>query len=441
MKKQVNVGLIGLGVVGSGTVAVLRDHSEEIAARLDFSLKLKTVFSRNIDKKETRWIGPETRLTSRVDDILEDPEIDIVVELIGGIEPAKQMILRALNNKKSVVTANKLLLAEHGFELIDVARANKVTLGMEASVAGGIPILRVIQEGLVGERITSIRGILNGTANYILSEMEKTGRPLAEILKEAQEQGYAESDPTLDIEGYDACNKLAILAIMSFGARVRYKDIPVRGISSIIPIDFTYAHRLGCTIKLLAIAERRSTGNLALSVQPVLIPTSNILAKVEGAFNAILVRGAKSGDSMYYGKGAGGAPTGIAVVSDIISVARNLVLGRASRTFPFNYEFLHLSQLADKREFTYPYYVRFVVKDQLGIIARLAETLAKYGINIDAVLQEPIKDKKNLPFVITLEAISEDRVEQATKEMSTLEFLKEEPLVLRIDNMESGETS
>lgn len=435
MKKEIQVGLLGLGTVGAGTVQVLQDHAEEIEARLGFPLRLKTVYSRNIQAKDTSWIRPEVRLATRVDDILEDTGIDIVVEVIGGIEPAKSIIMRALHNKKSVVTANKFLLARYGSEIIEAARLNNVALGVEASVAGGIPILRVIQEGLVGERIRAVYGILNGTANYILGEIERSGRSLNEALKEAQALGYAEVDPTRDLEGLDARDKLAILAMMCFGERTHYKGIAVAGITRITPIDFRYAHGLGCTIKLIAAGRRLPSGNLALSVQPALIPRASILAKVDGAFNAIMIHGAKSGESMYYGRGAGGAPTGIAIVSDIVGVARNLASANPLRTPPLSYHEFEEPQWASKEEFQHAYYLRFTVRDRPGIIERLAHSLARFGINIHAVFQEPYPDKQNLPFVITVEKTSQDRMERALRDMDKLEFLTEPPLLLQFDDL------
>lgn len=436
MGKGICVGLIGFGTVGAGTARIIQEHAGEIERRLGFPLRLKTICNRRIENKDTSWVDRSVRLTSDPRLVLEDPEIEIVVEAIGGVGAARDVVISAIEHGKHVVTANKLLLAGYARELIALAERRGVSLGIEASVAGGIPVLRAVREGLAGERIRAVYGILNGTANFILSEMER-GRSFAEALAEAQARGYAEADPRLDIEGEDARDKLAILAMLCFGASIESSSIPVSGISRLEAIDFQYAARLtgsppGYTIRLIASARRVDHDRLALGVRPVLVPADSMLGRVSGPFNAVFILGEKGGETMYYGRGAGGNPTGIAVVSDIIALARDIA-ARVRRRAP-ELGFLDFvappAGLVDQR---FPYYLRFVVRDRPGIIAALASILARHAINIEAVLQEPFKDKSRLPFVITLEPALESQIAAALAEMRGLDFLAEEPLALPIE--------
>jgi homoserine dehydrogenase len=434
-KDAINIGFLGFGTVGGGAARILTEHHQEISSRCNIPIKIKAICSRNIDKKDTAWLDPSVARARDAKILIEDPEIDIIVEAIGGLEPAQTYIKQAFDRGKSVVTANKLLLAATGDELPKAATAAGVNLGIEAAVAGGIPIINAIREGLAGEKIASLHGILNGTTNYILTEMEKTGRPFAEILANAQNLGYAEADPSLDIDGLDARDKLAILIMLSFGRVVTPQSIPTQGISRLMPVDFIYGSHLGYTIRLICSA-RIDQGELAISVGPTLVPRTSILAKVDGSFNAILITGESGGRSMYYGRGAGGGPTGIAVVSDIIRMAREMSRGITNLSPTLNYLTLQKEPLMNAAKFQFPYSLRFIAKDRPGIIARLAEILAKHQINIDAVLQEKsFENKQHLPFVITLEAAPEDAVKQAIVEMDNLDFLTEPPLALKIEEI------
>jgi homoserine dehydrogenase len=342
------------------------------------------------------------------------------------------MIDGAIANRKSVVTANKELMAACGSEIWDRAIRAGINLAMEASVAGGIPIHAVLREGISGDRVVALYGILNGTSNYILTEMEKHGTAFDAVLAEAQRLGYAEADPSADVDGYDARSKLAILAALAFGEKITPADIFVEGIRRISPMDFEYAHQLGHTIRLICGARQTADG-LILSVRPALIGSGTIIASVQGAYNAVWVKGRFGEDTFYYGRGAGSLPTGVAVVSDLMRVAREIRYGRPERVSPFAHERLgEYKPLSVTRE-KCAYYLRFRVDDRPGIIAALAGILAEQHISLEAVLQLPSDTKRDLPFVITVEPTYEDAVRQAVEKMSHLEFLREPPLALPME--------
>ena len=400
----VNLGLIGLGNVGRGTLRILADNAAQIEAKLGFPLHVKAVCSRSVieNPPDELSLFPDARRTSRWQEVVDDPDVEVVAELIGGVSTAADIIGKSIQRGKSVVTANKELMAERGAEIWDQAIESRICLAMEASVAGGIPIHTVLREGISGDRVESMVGILNGTCNYILTEMERRGDALETVLSEAQQLGYAEADPTADVDGYDARSKLALLSALAFGVRVSPGDIYLEGIRRIRPIDFAYAGRLGQTVRLIASAHQAEEG-LLLSVRPALVPKDTILAHVDGSYNAIWVRGAHGADTFYYGRGAGATPTGVAVVSDLMRVAREIVNGSPERVSPFAHS--HLKQHApipiDNQ--VRAHYLRFRVRDRPGIIARLGAILADAGISLDAVLQEPSHNKQDLPFVITVE--------------------------------------
>jgi homoserine dehydrogenase len=433
-KEEIVIGFLGFGTVGSGAVRILQEHKEEIIGRLGSDYRVKAICSPSINSRDTSWVLPQVIRTTDVRSIIEDSEIDILVEAIGGLEPARTYIQDALGRGKSVVTANKLLLAASGPELARRAAENRVSLGIEASVAGGIPVLNAVREGLSGERFVSIQAILNGTSNYILTEMERTNRPFAEILARAQELGYAEADPTLDIEGYDARDKLAILSMLCFGEAINSDLIPTTGITRLQPVDLLYSHNLGYTIRLICKALKTSSDELALRVSPALVRRDSMLAKVEGPFNAVLLAGTEGEKTFYYGRGAGAGPTGLAIVSDIIRAAREIRAGTGSLSPPFNYRELKPWVAAPQSSFVSSYFLRFIVSDRPGIIANLSDILARHGINIDSVMQEkPFEDRRRMPFVITLEKTPADRVEQALSEINRLDFLTEPPLLLPVE--------
>src|SRR5215813_5865475 len=425
---EVNVGIIGLGNVGTGTLDILAENADQIALKLGFRLRVAAVCSRNVGRKFLPASLDGARRTTNWRDIVTDPEVDIVAELLGGTAAAAEIIQGAIDNKKSVVTANKEIMAACGPEIWDRAIRAGINLAMEASVCGGIPIHAVLREGISGDRVTALYGILNGTCNYILTRMEKTGEPLDLILADAQRLGYAEADPSADIDGYDARSKLVLLAALAFGEKITPSDIFMEGIRRITPLDFQYARQLSHTIRLVCGARKTPEG-LILFVRPALLPLSTILAGVQGPYNAVWVKGQFGEDTFYYGWGAG-HPTGVAVVSDLMRVAREIRGGSPERVSPFAHERLGenkpISILQQKRA----YYLRFRVNDRPGIIAKLAGILATKHIGLEAVLQEPCDTKHDLPFVITTEQTSEQSIREAIGEMSELDFMREAPLAL-----------
>ncbi len=432
----VNVGIVGLGNVGMGTLAILAENADQIALKLGFRLHVRALCSRSIDGKKLPDLLPSpANSVLRTPDwreVVAHPEVDIVAELVGGTGVAQEIINAAIANKKSVVTANKELMALCGAEIWERAIGAGINLAMEASVAGGIPIHSVLREGISGDRVTTLYGILNGTSNFILTEIEKRGASFDAVLQEAQQLGYAEADPSADVDGYDARSKLAILSALAFGEKITPSDIYTEGIRRITPVDFQYAHQLGHTIRLLC-AARQTPSGLILSVRPALIPQSTILAGVQGAYNAVWVRGKYGEDTFYYGRGAGPSPTGVAVVSDLMRVAREIRCGSPERVSPFAHERLGEYQPISVTLQHAPYYLRFRVSDQPGIIAKLAGILADKGISLDAVLQIPAQNWRDLPFVITVEPTSEQSIREALADMSSHEFLVEPPLAMPME--------
>jgi homoserine dehydrogenase len=428
----VNIGIVGLGNVGSGTLAILADNADQIALKLGFRLHVTAVCSRSVHSKEMPPALVTAAKTTDWREVVNRPDVQIVTELVGGSGVAAEIIDAAIARGKSVVTANKELMASCGPEIWDRAIRAGINLAMEASVCGGIPIHAVLREGISGDRVTALYGILNGTSNYILTEMEKGGESLYSVLAEAQQLGYAESDPSADIDGFDARSKLALLAALAFGEKIMPSDIFVEGIRRISPMDFQYAHTLRHTIRLVC-AARQTHDGLILSVRPALIPLATILAGVQGAYNAVWVKGTFGEDTFYYGRGAGPRPTGVAVVSDLMRVAREIRYGSPERVSPFAHERLGeyrpVSVALQKRA----YYLRFRVDDRPGIIASLAGILASKHISLESVLQEPCETKHDLPFVITVEPTSEQSVRDAVDEMSKLDFLREPPLALPME--------
>jgi homoserine dehydrogenase len=430
--EEVSVGIIGLGNVGSGTLTILAENAEQIALKLGFRLKVAAVCSRSVHTKNIpEKLGPVLRTTDWRD-VVRHPEVQIVAELVGGTGVASEIIDAAIAARKSVVTANKEIMAACGPEIWDRAIHAGINLAMEASVCGGIPIHAVLREGISGDRVTALFGILNGTSNYILTEMDRRGTPLAELVAESQRLGYAEADPSADIDGYDARSKLVLLAALAFGEKISPSDIFVEGIRRITPLDFQYARQLKHTIRLICGARKTADG-LILSVRPALIPVSTILAGVQGAYNAVWVKGEYGEDTFYYGWGAGPLPTGVAVVSDLMRVAREIRSGSPERVSPFAHERLGEYRPVSVTRQKLAYYLRFRVDDRPGIIARLAGILASKKISLEAVLQEPCATKGDLPFVITVEQTSEAAVREAVEEMSQLDFMREAPLALPME--------
>jgi homoserine dehydrogenase len=428
-RTAIGLGVIGVGTVGTGTLKVLAEHQREIERRLGCKLELRVICSRTIRKKDFSWLRRPVHVTTDWRKVVNDPGIDIVVELVGVLPTARAIAFATLKAKKHLVTANKQLVAEHGVELVKQSRTAGVNLGIEACVAGGTPVLHAIREGLSGEHFAAVYGILNGTTNYILTEMERRNCSFAEALGEAQEKGYAEPDPTFDVEGFDARYKIAILAMMCFGQAVSVKDIPAEGIARIEPVDFAYARRLNHTIRLIAAARRRAGGHLEIFVRPMMIPGTSRLAAVLGSTNGVLVIGNKGGNTMIMGHGAGGEPTGVAVLSDVVQIARAILMGGNNAT-PLGYENWHPAKMVSAAENLVPSYLRLVVRDRPGILSRVCAILAQHRINIDSVLQEPGMPKKYLPFVMTLESTQEKRVARAVKEIARLPFMAQAPLAM-----------
>jgi homoserine dehydrogenase len=430
--QPVQIGIIGLGNVGVGTLDILAENARDIALKLGFPLEVRALCSRGIASKSIPPAFASAHKTASWREVVELPEVDIVAELVGGTGVAREIVEAAFARGKSVVTANKELMAAAGAELWDRAIASGLNLAMEASVAGGIPIHAVLREGISGDRIQTLYGILNGTCNYILTEIESRGASFSEVLAEAQKAGYAEADPSADVDGFDARSKLAILAALAFGERIVPADIYTEGIRRVTPVDFEYAHQLHHTIRLVCAARQTSDG-LLLSVRPSLIPQSAILASVRGAYNAVWVRGKFGADTFYYGRGAGPHPTGVAVVSDLMRVAREIRSGSPERVSPFAHARLGEYRPIPVTLHRSAYYLRFRVQDRPGIIAQLAAALAAENISIDAVLQLPNANWRDLPFVITVEPATEDSVRAAIARMAELNFFVEPPLAMPME--------
>lgn len=382
----VTLGILGLGTVGSGVARILAQNKEDIEIRTQSHVHIKKVLVKNINLERESF--GDYLITDNADDILQDPDIDIVVEVMGGIEPAHTYILEALRNGKNVVTANKDLLALHGHELLKAAQEAGKDLYFEASVAGGIPIIAVLKESLSANRITDVMGIINGTTNYILTAMDQQGRNYGDVLAEAQRLGYAEADPTSDVEGLDAARKLSILASLAFNTRVTLDDVYVEGISRITSEDLAYAAELGCTIKLLAIARQRND-QIEVRVHPAFLPKAHPLASVSGVYNAIYVVGDAVGETMYYGRGAGSLPTGSAVLADIIQVIHNM---KSDSTSAVNHNFYRNLPVKSIDDSTTSFYVRLLVKDEPRVLATLALLFAEADISFASIIQKPMEN-------------------------------------------------
>ena len=437
MKNHIAIGLIGYGTVGSGVAKILTTNAGDIRRRLGIPLELRKVADLNIISDRGVSLPPDI-LTTDARQIFDDPEIDIVIELIGGDDPAKRFLLEAMAKGKHVVTANKALLAVHGEELFQAALRKGVDIGFEASVCGGIPILRSLTEGLAANRLRSLYGIVNGTSNYILTRMTTAGQPFATVLAEAQKAGYAEADPTFDVAGIDAAHKLAILVNLAFGCPVNFKDLYVEGITGITPMDIQYATEFGYTIKLLAIAklqESKDGKEVEARVHPTMIANDSPLARVGGVYNAIQVTGDAVGDIMLYGRGAGSMPTASAVVSDVIDIARNIRKGATGRVPPTGFQ-------ADQRRplpiraienITGLYYLRFMVLDRPGVLSQLSGVLGKHDISISSVLQRGRKDGQTVPVVVTTHMAVERNIRASLREIDALPAVSSPTTVIRIE--------
>lgn len=416
--------MAGFGTVGRGVVRLLQREASRYSERFGIDLELVMILDRSYQKKDTSWISSEPIFTNSLDEFLKVPA-DIVVELIGGIDPADQIIRSALGDRKSVVTANKALMALHGTDYRQQATKAAVYLGFEASVAGGIPIIQVVNNSLSSDQILRIRGILNGTCNFVLSAMSDGKTNYQDALTKAQSLGYAESDPTLDVSGVDARDKLAILSTLCFHTNVDSQEIPTQGIEEVNAVDFLYARKIDSTIKLLGVTTTHSD-QLHLRVGPFLVGNSLPLSKISGVLNAIEVTGATLGPVLLSGRGAGEGPTAVSVVADILRAAQ-----QEQQTAGTQFSLGEIA-IGGGDEDLYPFYMRFFVKDQPGIIATLTQILADRNINIDLVLQESWSDRSNFPFVITVEPTGFSPMQEAVEEMMSLDFNCVDPFVIPI---------
>lgn len=430
----INVGIIGFGTVGSGTARILIENRELIKDKTDITINLKRIA--DIDIERDRGIKiPRSILTTKAEEILNDPDIHVVVELIGGIHPAKEFILEAIDRGKHVVTANKALLATEGAEIFRKADEKGVLIGFEAAVAGGIPIIKVIREALVGNKILSIYGIINGTSNYILTKMTDEGMDFREALKKAQEYGYAEADPTFDIEGIDSAHKLTLLASLAFGIPLSYESIYVEGISEIASQDIEFAKELGYKIKLLAIAKRVDS-EVELRVHPTMIPESYLISKVDGVLNAVYVVGDAVGETLYYGRGAGDMPTGSAVVSDIVDISTRI----AGKCTPLS-EYIGREKeikIRPVQEIESMYYFRFSAIDRPGVLSKISGILGKHQISIASVIQKGRRVGEAVPLVLLTHKAKEADVQKALLEINQLDVVTGKTALIRVEGQEES---
>ena len=419
--KPINVGLLGIGTVGGGTFEVLARNQEEITRRAGRGIVIKMVADKEVEKAR-KLVGKAATVTADALEVVNDPDIDIVIELIGGTTVAQRLILKAIANGKHVVTANKALLATHGNEIFAAARKHDVMVAFEAAVAGGIPIIKALREGLTANRIEWIAGIINGTSNFILSEMRDKGLSFEAVLKEAQRRGYAETDPTFDVEGVDAAHKLTIMAAISFGIPMRFKDAYTEGISKLTAADIRYAEELGYRIKLLGITKRKPEG-IELRVHPTLIPTRRLIANVEGVMNAILVKGDAVGATMYYGAGAGAYPTASSVIADLVDVTRMHTADPEHRVPHLAFQPDQLSSLPilPIAAVETAYYLRMRVHDKPGVLADITRILADSAISIDAMVQkEPSAGEEQVDIIMLTHLTIEKSVNAAIAKIEKL---------------------
>jgi homoserine dehydrogenase len=432
--QEIRIGLIGFGTVGSGLAQVLYDQQTRLKKRVGASIRLAKVADIMVESLPEH-IAQEGKvlLTKDANDIFTDPEISIVVELIGGIEPAKSFILKAIEHGKHVVTANKALLSQHGKEIFEAAARKGVEVGFEASVGGGIPVIKSLKEGLVGNKILSIMGIMNGTANYILTQMTDHATPFEEVLKEAQEKGFAEADPTYDIEGIDTAHKLVILMTIAYGTHMHLDQVTTEGISLIQPIDIDFAREFGYRIKLLAIS-RNHGDHVEARVHPTMVPEEHLLANINGAYNAIHFTGDMVGNVVLYGLGAGMMPTGSAVVADIIDIARDILTDAVQRVPSLSYMPEHFAarEITPLEELRCPYYFRMTALDKPGVLSTISGILGNHDISIESVIQKGRGHKEAVPLVILTHEAVEAAVHQAVAEIDALDIVTDKTVKIRI---------
>ena len=434
--KQINIGLLGCGTVGTGVAKLLLENKALLTARVGADLNLKWVA--DIDIETDRGIAfPDGVLTTDAQQVLNDPEVDMIIEMIGGEGIAKDLMLQAINNGKHIVTANKALLAAHGNELFAAAARQGVYLAFEASVGGCMPTIKSMRESLVGNHIKSMSGILNGTCNYILSKIEDEGVSFEVALAEAQRQGYAEADPTLDVGGFDTAHKIAILAALAYGMEINLNDVYIEGISNVTPLDIEFADQFGYRIKLLAISKIQDS-RVEARVHPTMIPQKNLLASISGTVNAITISGDAVGDILLYGRGAGMMPTASAVVSDIVDIARNILSGSIRRVPPLSYQRESISKIPvlPIDDLVTHYYFRFAALDRPGVLSTISGILGKYDISLQSVHQKGRKTNGSVPLVMLSHRAKEADVMQALAEIRDLNVVSDEPMLIRIEDDE-----
>ncbi len=434
--KPVNIGLMGLGTVGGGTARVLADNAEEIARRAGREIQVIHAAARDLGGSKPAGVE-HAQITEDAFEVVNNPEVDIVVELIGGYSPARELVLQAIENGKHVVTANKALIAKHGNEIFAAAQKKGVVVAFEAAVAGGIPIIKAIREGLSANNIQWIAGIINGTGNFILTEMRDKGRAFDDVLKEAQELGYAEVDPTFDVEGIDAAHKLCILSSIAFGVPLQFERVYTEGISKISPEDVTFASQLGYRIKHLGITRATDEG-IEMRVHPTLIPEKRLIANVDGVMNAVLVMADKLGPSLYYGAGAGAYPTASAVVADIVDVTRSLTTDPDNRVphLAFQPDRINDTPVLDIEQVETAYYLRLSVADRPGVMADITRILGENGISIEAILQkEPLADAAEATVIMLTQRIQEARMNRAIEAIQALESVSGQITRIRVENL------
>lgn len=431
--KPVNVGICGLGTVGAGTFNVLQRNLDDIARRAGRPVQITHVGARR-DNANCDLTG--VKISRDIFEVVKDPDVHIIVELIGGTTVAKDLVMAAIEAGKDVVTANKALIAEYGNDIFAAAEKNNVVVAYEAAVAGGIPIIKAIREGLVANHINSLAGIINGTGNFILTEMSEKGRAFEDVLAEAQALGYAEADPTFDVEGIDAAHKLTILASNAFGIALQFDKVYTEGISQITREDVQYAEELGYRIKHLGIARRMETG-VELRVHPTMIPSKQLIANVNGVMNAVLVYGDAVGPTMYYGQGAGSEATASAVIADIVDIARDIDSPGLIPHLGFSVETKDLPVMSPD-QFTTAYYLRINVRDEVGQMAKIAETLGKFGINMEAIVQkEAPDDAPFVPLVLLTQTVTEKSMNDAISAIEALPSVAESVVRIRVERLDS----
>ncbi|MBE6094879.1 MAG: homoserine dehydrogenase [Schwartzia succinivorans] len=433
MEKPIKIGLLGAGTVGSGVLQVLRENAKEISLKAGAPVEIKSVLVR--DAKKARPYMDGLIVTDKIEDILEDSEIKIVVELMGGLHPAREYMLAAMEAGKHVVTANKDVIAQFGADMFDQAKKQQVGFLFEASVGGGIPIIRPIMESLTANRITEVMGIVNGTTNYMLTKMTELGESYQSVLKEAQEKGYAEANPAADVEGLDAARKASILASLAFNTRVTLQSVAVEGITEITPEDIDYARQLGYVIKLLAIAKDSPEKGVDVRVHPAFLPKEHPLASVSDVFNAIFIKGNAIGEAMFYGRGAGSRPTASAVIADIVSLARGIVSGEVHE---IGVQVLEQKQLCPIEETVSAYYVRLLVADMPGVLGAIATAFGEEGVSLNSVIQT--RKVGDLAEIVAItHHVKHRRIERAKRTLASMPVVTRISSVIRVETPPTSE--